>query len=352
MKCDDEFHGTQFQSLYRNRKLGEPGHRLHTPGIIDPDPADNLAFGMKTPGQNSSTFECMHCEPTNATEPYKQMLDNQESRYHRSKQKLGHVPDGVAKIPPELMERGFGVSTRFSECAGDIIQKSNQGLSSNEKLQTSYQTNRHYNWRINPTTHTFGISGESQIDHVTAVMNYDLSSKVIPAAVERATHNCIVPDPDPVDPRPRTIMRTMISSQILGKQDPAERPPAGIVTKSPEFTIGDTIAGMGAMNAFDRDYEVMPRDYHHEDEVVHGLPTKPNPFPNPLRGPGKYINLGLSDEDFLALRDKEHVIPVMVQALALTEEEATNMYLVVSSRLRRPKISISEFYDYFRTTQH
>ncbi|KAK8893890.1 hypothetical protein M9Y10_022319 [Tritrichomonas musculus] len=358
MISDDEFHGPDSQILFRNRRLGDPGQRLHTPGIFNPDPPANIAFGIRTPGQNSSTNECVHCEPVNTTDSYLKYLDKTESRYLRSKHKLGQVPDGVAQIPPELMTKGFGVSTKFGESAGDIIQKTNQGLSNNETLQTGYQTRRNYNWNgtgINPVTYTFGITGESQIDHLTEIMDYDKSTKIVPVAVERADNNAIVPDPDPINPIPRTTMRTMVSSQILGKRDPSERPPAGLCTRSSEFTIGDTFAGMGAMDSFDRDWDLAKtrtRDYHPEDDMVHGVPTKPNPFPNPLHGPGKYINLGLSDEDFLLLRDKKHVVPVMVQALALTDDEASGMFDAISSRLGREKISISEFYDYYRTTQH
>ena len=144
----------------------------------------------------------------------------------------------------------------------------------------------------------------------------------------------------------------MVSSQLKDMRDPSERPPAGLSTRASEFTIGDTFAGMGAMDSFDRDWDLAKtktRDYHPEDDMVHGVPTKPNPFPNPLRGPGKYINLGLSDEDFLLLRDRAHVVPVMVNALCLSQDEADKMFDAVSSRLNRDKISISEFYDYYRT---
>lgn len=352
LTCDDEYHGPDTQTLYRHRWLGDPGQRLHTPGIYNPDPPANISFGIRTPGQNSTTCECVHTEPVNTTQSYLKYMDKQEEGYLRSKHKLGHVPDGVAQIPDELMKKGFGISTKFGESAGDIIQKTNQGLPSDITLQTGYQTNRHYNWNrtgINPITYTFGIKGESEIDHVTAVMNYDSSTKIVPTAVDRADHNEIVPDPDPIDPRPRTIMRTMVSSQLKDMRDPSERPPAGVSTRASEFTIGDTFAGMGTMDSYDPDYHPMPRDYHPEDDMVHGVPTKPNPFPNPLRGPGKYINLGLSDEDFLLLRDRAHVVPVMVQALCLSQEEADKMFDTVSSRLNRDKISISEFYDYYRT---
>lgn len=354
----DEFEGTDTQWRYRHRRLGEPGQRLHTPGILNQDPDANIAFGMRTPGQNSSTNECVHIEPQNVTNPYLKYLDKTESRYLRSKHKLGQVPDGVAEIPDELMNKGFGISTKFGESAGAVIQQTHQSTPDNVTLQTGYQTRRNYNWEnsgINPVTYTFGIQGESEIDHVTAIMNYDNSTKVIPMAVERADNNAIVPDPDPINPLPRTRMRTMISTQVLDKRDPSEMPPAGVVTKTSEFTIGDTFAGMGAMDSFDRDWDISKtktRDYHPEDDIVHGVPTKPNPFPNPLRGPGKYINLGLSDEDFLLLRDKKHVVPVMVQALALTEDEATAMFDSVASMNRRDKISISEFYEYYRTSQH
>ena len=353
--CDDEYRGPESQTLFRHRWLGEPGQRLHTPGIYNPDPPPNVAFGMRTPGQNSSTWECVHTEPVNATTPYTTYLDKTESRYLRSKHKLGQVPDGVAEIPDELMKRGFGINTKYGETVGDVVQRTNQGLPTNPTLQTSYQTTRNYDWSrtgINPTTYTFGITGESQIDHVTEVMNYDKNTKIVPTAVDRADHNTIVPDPDPVNPRPRTIMRTMTANQINDTRDPSERPPAGISTRPGEFTIGDTFAGMGIMDSKDPDYQPMPRDYRPEDYMVHGVPTKPNPFPNPLRGPGKYINLGLSDEDFLLLRDKAHIVPVMVKALALSEEEATNMFEAVAQRNGRNKISVSEFYDYFKTLTH
>ncbi|OHT05734.1 hypothetical protein TRFO_26475 [Tritrichomonas foetus] len=353
--CDDEYRGPDSQTLYRHRWLGEPGQRLHTPGIYNPDPPPNVAFGMRTPGQNSSTWECVHTEPVNTTQPYLKYMDKQEARYLRSKHKLGAVPDGVAEIPDELLKTGFGINTKFGESVGDIVQKTHQSIPLNKTLQTGYQTTRNYDWTntgINPNIYTFGIQGESQIDHVTEIMNYDDSTKIVPTAVDRADHNAIVPDPDPVDPRPRTIMRTMVSTQIKDSRDPSERPPAGLSTRASEFTIGDTFAGMGAMDSHDPDYRPMPRDYRPEDDMVHGVPTKPNPFPNPLRGPGKYINLGLSDEDFLLLRDRAHIIPVMVQALCLSEEEANNMFDNVAQRCGRQKISVSEFYDYYRTLTH
>lgn len=356
MVSDDEFHGSESQRLFRHRRLGEPGQRLHTPGIYNPDPPSNIAFGARTPGQNSSTNECVHTEPEKVTDPYLKYLDKTESRYLRSKHKLGQVPDGVAEIPPELMKKGFGVSTRFGESAGEVIQNTHQSIPDNVTLRTGYQTRRNYNWAntgINPVTYTFGIQGESEIDHVTAIMNYDSTTRIIPTAVERAANNAILPDP--IIPQPRSTMRTMTSSQVLNKRDPSEMPPAGIVTRNSEFTIRDTFAGMGAMDSFDRDWDLAKtrtRDFHPEDDIVHGVPTKPNPFPNPLRGPGKYINLGLSDEDFLLLRDKQHIVPVMVQALALSQQEADDMFDAVASMNGRDKISISEFYDYFRSSQH
>jgi hypothetical protein len=218
-------------------------------------------------------------------------------------------------------------------------------------MRAAYQTNRNYNWAssgINPLTHTFGIRGSGNIDQVAGAMQTDTTTHLVTTAVDRADHGSIIPDPDPLDPRPRLMERTMVSSQLRPKPDPAQLPPAGVVSKASEFNIGDTFAGMGTMTSFDRDYLTVPREYHREELLTHGISTKPNAFPNPLHGPGRYVALGLSDEDFAMLRDKEHIVPVMVSALDLSDEEAGAIFDRCAERLGRDKISVSEFHEAFK----
>lgn len=350
-RIDDTYRGTDTQMLYRNHKLGDPGSRLHTPGFIDPDPPSNISFGKPTDDRNYSTSDCLHIDPTNVSDPYKTYLDAQEKQYHRSKHKLGQVPDGVAEIPLGLLKTGFGISTKFGESVGAIVQGTHTDVPNDERLHTGYQTHRDYNWdsaRINPVTHTFGDKCSGNIDHLNELMNYDDQTHVIPTAVERAEKNAIVRDPDPINPAPGIRARTMRAHEVLQKRDPAERAPAGLCTQASEFTIGDTISEMGCMDSIDPDYHPTMRDYNPADDISHGVPTKPNPFPNPLRGPGKYANLGLSDEDFLKLRDKKHIVPIMVQALALTEQEASDIFDSVANREHRNLVSVSEFHQAFK----
>jgi hypothetical protein len=348
---DAEFRGTDSQMLFRHRRLGDPGQRLHPGGVFIPDPPPNLSFGIHTPSQNSTTAECVRIDPDLTTPSYEKLRFSQEAQYHRSKSKLGAVPDGVAQIPPDLLRAGFGIGTRTGESAGSIIQNTRSSLPDDPTVRTGYQVNRMYNWKnsgINPLTHTFGIRCNGKPNQVAEALKTDTVTHIVPTAVDRADHNSIVPEPDPVNPRPRILERTMISTQLRPKFDPSQLPPAGVGSKPGEFTIGDTFAGMGLMTSFDSDYEPVPRQYHREDTLSHGIPTKPNPFPNPLSGPGKYSALGLTDEDFLVLRDRAHVIPVMVKALALSEDEAAAIFDDCARNLGRETISIAEFHAEFK----
>jgi hypothetical protein len=140
----------------------------------------------------------------------------------------------------------------------------------------------------------------------------------------------------------------MRADQLRDRRDPVDRPPAGIGTRANEFTIGDTFAGEGLCDSRDADYRGSPRSYNRADDVRHGVRTPPNPFPNPLRGPGKYSRLGLSDEDFMKLRDRAHLVPIMVVALALTEDEAGEIFDHLAARYRRNVVSVSEFHEEFK----
>lgn len=352
MKEDTEFKGPEVQLSFRNQRLGEPGQALHTNGIIDPPLPSNLVFGISSGSKNYTTQNCLKIEPEHETKAYDKFIEASEAQYHRSKQKLGHVPDGVAEIPEDLQKRGFGVITKFGESAGDVIQKSNMSTPNDETLAVGYQTRRGYNWKgshINLKTHTFGIRGEGNIDHLNDVMNMNGAASIVPIAVDRVDHDQAVPDPDPVEPKTRTTMRTMTAKQLHGTSDPAALPPAGVSTKAIEFTVGDTICGMGLMDARGPSERILDREV--PTDKAFGIQTKPNPFPNPLRGPGRYVDLGLSDEDFLKLRDRKHIIPVMMNALALSENEANAIFDEVSVREKRDKISVSEFHQAFKESQ-
>ena len=348
MHDDAEFRGPEVQKSFRNQRLGEPGIPLHTNGIIDPPLPSNLVFGISSGTQNYTTSDCVHMLPEHETKAHEKYVEATEAQYQRSKQKLGQVPDGVAVIPEELKKRGFGVITKFGEGVGAVVQGTLCSTPKDPTLAVGYQTNRNYNWKmsgINLRTHTFGIKGEGNIDHVTALMNHDEGQSLVPIAVDRVDHNQAVPDPDPVDPITRTTMRTMTSRQLHGTFDPAALPPAGLNRTNIEYTLGDTICGMGLMDAKGPSEPKVDREV---PDMVFGIPTKPNPFPNPLRGPGRYVDLGLSDEDFLLLRDRKHIVPVMMRALALTEDEANKIFDTVSVREKRDKISVSEFHQEFK----
>jgi hypothetical protein len=347
----DEYSGPDVQVPYRNHKLGDAGAPLHQPGIIPPPVPSNIAFGKATEPKNGSVFDLTHPEPEHATQGSEKVLDVSESQYHRSKHKLGAVPDGVAVIPPALMSRGFGINTRLGEGVGAVVQGTLMDIPLNPTLGIGYQTSRDYDWhsaRVNPVTHTFGIKGTSRIDHVTAIMNYDKSTSIVDTAVDRATFNCILPDPSPLNPAPSITAHTMRHDRLRDIRDPSERPPAGIATLAREFTIGDTFAGEGLITSKDADYQPTPRNYNPADEIRHGIRTTPNPFPNPLCGPGKYSKLGLSDEDFMKLRDKAHIVPIMVIALALSKEEAGEIFDTLAARYNRNVISVSEFHEEFK----
>ena len=352
MSGDDSYKGGDRQMAFRNTKLDEPGRRLHTPGVMDPEPKPKgTGFGVNTQAKNYSTADCLNLNPTHSTKPYMAYLDFKEAGYHRSRDKLGQVPTGIAQIPESTLKNGFGVNTKFGESAGSVIQGTKSDIPNDVRLHTGYQTKRNYNWessRINPVTHTFGVVGESEIDHIPGVYEPSHHHKLISVAVDRAEKNYILQDPDPLDMKTGIYQHTLTASQLKGNRDPAELPPAGLCTQSSEFSIGDTIAEMGCIEAFDVDYQPVDRDIRLEDEMVHGVPTRPNPFPNPLKGQGKYTSLGLSDESFLLLRDKAHVVPVMVKALALTEEEASQIFDRCAEKFGRDKISVSEFHEEFK----
>jgi hypothetical protein len=296
-------------------------------------------------------FDLTHAEPDHASLGSEKMLDVSESGYHRSKHKLGAVPDGVAEIPPAVMERGFGMKTSSGEGVCAVVQGTLTDTLRDPTKAVDYQTCRDYDWRsarCNPVTHRFGIKGTGNLDHVTAIMNYDRTTPIVETAVDRATFDCILPDPSPLDPGPSLKSHTMRHDQLRDVRDPSERAPAGMVTRASEFTIGDTFAGEGLIDTRDPDYRPTPRNYNRADDIRHGIRTTPNPFPNPLCGPGKYSKLGLSDEDFMKLRDKAHIVPIMVIALALTEEEAGEIFDTLAARFNRSVISVSEFHEEFK----
>jgi hypothetical protein len=347
----DDYTGPECQVPYRNHKLGNAGEPIHTVGVITQPFLSNLAFGKPTDPKNGSTGHCLQFEPEQASPGYEAMVQTSESRYHRSKAKLGQVPDGVAVIPESLLQAGFGISTRFGETSGEIVQGTLCDTPLNPRVATAYQTRRNYDWqsaRINPITHTFGDRGDLNIDHLTAVMNWDNSTSIVGTAVDRANHNAILPDPSPLDPAPSLIAHTMRADQLRDTRDPSERPPAGAVPRSGEFHIGDALTGMGLMTSVDTDYQAKPREYSAADDIAHGIRTAPNPFPNPVRGPGRYANLGLTDEEFLKLRDKAHIVPVMVTALALDPEEAGRIFDAVAEQQGRKLISVAEFHEEFK----
>jgi hypothetical protein len=347
----DQYSGSDSQWPYRNHKLGAAGEPIHVPGVINPPPASNIAFGKPTDPKNYSAQDCCTIEPQHPSYSYDTLVNTAESGYHRSKKKLGAVPDGVAVIPESLLDRGFGIGTRSGESVGAIVQRTLCDTPLDARLKAAYQTQRNYNWKspgINPITHTFGVPGGLKIDHVTGIMNYDHSSRVVETAVDRAVHNRILPDPDPLDPKPSIIAHTKRADQLTITRDPSELPPAGLATRSDDFTIGDTFGTMGLMTSVDADYDPRPKTFNIADHITHGIKTPPNPFPNPLFGPGRYAQLGLTDEDFLKLRDRQHVIPIMVLALALSETEARDIFDAVAGRLGRDLISVAEFHDEFK----
>jgi hypothetical protein len=249
------------------------------------------------------------------------------------------------------MHRGFGVSTQIGEPVSSIVQQTRQSLPSDVTLHPGFQTNRNYDWRragINPLTQYFGIKSTGNIDHLNAMFEPDHTTHIVSTAVDRADHSSIVPEPDPLDPKPQILARTMLASELNPKKDPAALPPAGVCSQTGEFTIGDAIAGMGTMGIIDRDYRRIQRKGGMIESMTHGIPTKTNPFQNPITGPARYAELGLSDEDFLLLRDRAHVVPIMVKALGLEEDKAGTVFDRVARRLGRETISLSEFYDDFR----
>jgi hypothetical protein len=347
----DEYSGPDCQVAFRSHKLGEPGAPLHVSGVINPPVASNIAFGIATTPKNSSVAACMSIEPAHASAGYDTIVNSSESQYHRTKRKLGQVPDGVAVIPNRILESGFGISTQFGETAGAIVQRTLCDTPLNPRVATSYQTNRGYDWglaKVNPETYRFGRRGEPRQDHVTSIMRWDGTSKVVDLAVDRATHDSILPDPNPLDPKPSIIAHTMRADQLRDTRDVSERGPAGLAPRSGEFNVGDTFATMGLMDSIDADYRGKPKQYNRWDDMRHGIPTPPNPFPNPLYGPGKYAQLGLTNEEFIKVRDKDHIVPVMMTALALGEKEAAQIFEVVAQREGRDLISVAEFHDEFK----
>jgi hypothetical protein len=158
----------------------------------------------------------------------------------------------------------------------------------------------------------------------------------------------VLPEPDPLDPRPLAAAHAMRADQLRDTRDVAERAPAGAAPRGGEFGVGDTFAGMGLMDALDADFRQRPRQFSRADDARHGVPTPPNPFPNPLYGPGRYSQLGLTDEEFARLRDRAHVVPVMVTALALSEADAGAIFDAVAAREGRQLISVAEFHEQFK----
>ena len=351
LTSSDEFEGPAVQASFRNQRFGPPGLPLHVPGVNDPPPP-NISFGVSTGESNYSTKDCLTMEPTLVSKPYIRFLDSQEANYARSKDKVGQVPDHGIIIPESLRKTGFGVSTRFSESAASVIQNTKQSIPRDPAFRPGYQKNRDYRWgRINPVTHTFGVTGSVQPDHLNGLFHNIGSQRIVPVAVDRAIHNTYLPDPSVLDPQPGLFAHTLRADQARPHPDPSDLPPAGVSTKNSEFSIGDTISEMGCMDAFDADYDAKVKPPSNIPDIVFGVPTKPNPFPNPLKGAGRYSNLGLSDEDFLKLRDKEHIINIMEKALALSEEESNKIFDSVAQRCGRNEISCAEFHQEYKKMQ-
>ena len=346
-KPEPKYSGSETQNLYRNHKLGAPGEKTKTPGVYDTINS-NAVFGIKTKEKNGSTGESMKSDLEHSSKSYQHYLEEQESTYQRSKQPVGHSIKTNFKVPTEIEKVGFGKLTKFSESSGTVIQNSDQDVLTNPRAQTAYQTKRNYNWKdINPNSFSFGVKSEGNIDHVHEVLKFDESSSIVPLAVDRAKNFAIVPDPDPVDPRPRTTMRKMGGKQVKNFQDPSELPPAGLPTTSLDFSVGDTICGLGLMDSKAMD-DKNNKEWNPKFEQVHGIPTKPNPFPNPLKGNGRYSSLGLSEEDFMELRPKNQILTIMKNALQLNDEQIIQIFNIISNREKRNKISVSEFYDYYK----
>jgi hypothetical protein len=347
----DEFSDPDCQVAYRSHKLGEAGAPLHQTSIINPSVAGNIGFGIPTMPKNYLVADCLRFEPDHASAGCDTLFNASESQYHRTKHKLGQVPDGVAVVPERVLDRGFGISTWFGETLGAIVQGTHTDVPANPRVAMQYQANRNYDWqsaRLNPATHTFGDRNEPRVDHVTGLMRWDNSSAIIETAIDRVNHSAVLPDPNPLNPGPSIAAHRMHSDQLRNVRDPSERAPAGFVPGGGEFHIGDTFAGIGLMDSHDADYRARPRQFSRADEIAHGIPTPPNPFPNPLYGPGKHSHLGLNDEEFIKIRDRAHIVPVMTTALALIQQEVEGIYERVAGREGRDLISVAEFHDEFK----
>jgi hypothetical protein len=105
---------------------------------------------------------------------------------------------------------------------------------------------------------------------------------------------------------------------------------------------------MCSVDGFDRNRRRLARKVN-DGGLDHARPfDKAQVFKGPPAGRGKYAHLGFENEEFLRLRDRTHIVPVMVEALEFGETEVEALFDRVADRFGRDTISAAEFYDEFR----
>jgi len=334
LNAESDFNGPEVQRLYRNRLLGPPGEKLRPPGIIDEPLPQNMVFGIETKAKNGTSVDCIKSEPTYQSPAYQRFLTIQDPSLRKTKEASSSVC--------------FGKPSEFSETMGDVVHQTHQDIPKNSKYEPGRQVSRSYVWstsRINPVTHTFGIKSEGNVDHLSQTINsFGNNDGIVPLAVDRLKHNATVPDPDPLKPKERIILKTKKGIEVKSLRDPIDLPPAGKTSLIPPMSVGDTFQSMGLMDSIGPECS-KPKEWNPAYDKVHGIKTRIDRFPDPFKGPGRYASIGLSENDFIELREKSKLVPVMVRAFGISEDEATSVFNSAAAKLKRDRISVAEYHQ-------
>lgn len=133
---------------------GVPPRRPRGPLVKDPA----MTAGVK--GEYGAGAEvCI--KPDMFADKMKTLVGEQRDRRYLSniRAPLGRVPDPKHAIPEDILRRGFGVKSAYSESAGRLLYEGQQGALKNPP---GVQANRQYDWAgvgIDPSQHVFGGRG-------------------------------------------------------------------------------------------------------------------------------------------------------------------------------------------------
>lgn len=179
---------------FRKSAMTTVGRTVHHFGTRnDAPPDENFRFGKKG-NYDISAEECLR--PVMVDKMGALAAEHAEKRYLSSKREpLGKSPDCPFPVPEKLTRNGFGMATRSSENAKNIIYSCGDREAA-ELHPPGAQRDRKYDWAkagIDPTKHRFGAQfGEAADDTkglLTPVQTETLLLPKITKDVQSLTHH-------------------------------------------------------------------------------------------------------------------------------------------------------------------